>query len=253
MLSELLGRSGFLVKGFRNFYNKAVALSIRWCFGVFALLSACDSGEIRTYRVPKESVDVALESASPELPHNHPPLDPMALPEGHPPIGELPAGHPEIGSGGMSMADAAAQGLTPPPPPSQKVTWTTPSGWQEKPGSGFRYATFVVSGPGGAVADLSVTVLEGDAGGTLSNINRWRGQLGVGPLSPSQWAQEEKIIRPAGRSMVYTSFGNNKNRMSAALYTTPGQTWFFKLVGDDAVVRSAASDFAKFLESLKGL
>jgi hypothetical protein len=32
----------------------------------------------------------------------------------------------------------------------------------------------------------------------------------------------------------------------AALYTTPGQTWFFKLVGDDAVVRSAASDFAKF-------
>ncbi|MBK8871300.1 MAG: hypothetical protein IPN19_09715 [Elusimicrobia bacterium] len=176
----------------------------------------------------------------------------MALPEGHPPIGELPEGHPEVGSG-MSMADAATQGLTPPPPPSQKVLWTTPRGWQEKPGSGFRYATFVVPGPGGAVADLSVTVLEGDAGGTLSNINRWRGQVGLDPLTPSQWAQEEKIIRPAGRSMVYTSFANKKNRMSAAIYSTPNQTWFFKLVGDDAVVRGAEPAFLNFLESLKGL
>jgi hypothetical protein len=229
-----------------------VATSSRWFFVVFALFSACDSGEIRTYRIPKETADVAHVDSSSDLPHNHPPLDAMALPEGHPPLGELPAGHPEIGTG-MSMADAAANGLTPPPPPSQKVAWTSPPGWQEKPGSGFRYATFVVPGSGGTPADLSVTVLEGDAGGTLSNINRWRGQLGLDPLTPSQWAREEKTVRPAGRSMVYTSFANKTNRMTAAIYSTATQTWFFKLVGEDPVVRSAGADFMAFLESLRGL
>lgn len=250
-----------------------MAKSSCWCVLAFLVCSACDSGDVRTYRVPKEPVDVSSVTPNPELPHNHPPLDAAALPEGHPPldsaplpeghppINALPEGHPEIGSGDMSMAAAADQGLTPPPPPSHSVSWTTPKGWQEKPGSGFRYATFVVPGSGGATADLSVTVLEGDAGGTLSNINRWRGQLGLGPLTSSQWAKEEKVIRPAGRSMVYATFagetsasdGNKKNRMTAAIFSAEGKTWFFKLVGDDATVQSAGSDFMKFLESLKGL
>lgn len=250
-----------MAKRFGNFYNKSVAKLSCWCVLAFIVFTACDSGDVRTYRVPKEPVAVAQEDSSPTLPHDHPPLNSSTLPEGHPPIDTLPQGHPEIGSGDMSMANAAAQGLTPPPPPDQAVSWTVPKGWQEKPGSGFRYATFIVPGPGGATADLSVTVLDGDAGGILSNINRWRGQLGVSPLSSAQWAKEEKVIRPAGRSMVYATFagepsasnGNKKNRMTAAIFSAEGKTWFFKLVGDDVTVRSATPDFMKFLESLKGL
>lgn len=222
---------------------------------------------MQTYRVPKEadSPTIAVETpdrADQSLPDNHPPIENKGLPEGHPPVnGGLPPGHPEIGGGDMTLANAAAQGLAPPSAPTGDVTWGVPRGWQEKPGSGFRYATFVVPGTGAMTGDLSVTVLEGDAGGLLSNVNRWRGQIGLPELTDAQLPGDSKKIRPGGRSMTLLNFvsadnlidGKYKKRLMAAVYSSDGKTWFFKLIGEDRLVQSAERDFLKFLESLKGL
>jgi hypothetical protein len=161
----------------------------------------------------------------------------------------------------MSLANAAAQGLVPPSAPQGKVTWRVPRGWQEKPGSGFRYATFVIPGSGTLKGDLSVTVLEGDAGGLLSNVNRWRGQIGLADLTDNQLAGASRSIRPAGRAMTFVNFvsegllidGKFKKRLMAAIYSAEGKSWFFKLIGEDRLVQSAEKDFLKFLESVKGL
>lgn len=222
------------------------------------LLPSCRQGEMQTYRVPKETEAPLLAGG----PSGVPRTETNGLPEGHPSVkGDLPPGHPEIGGGDMSMANAAAQGVTPPSAPKGDVTWVVPHGWQEKPGSGFRYATFVVPGAGSLAGDLSVTVLDGEAGGLLSNVNRWRGQIGLPDLTEGQLPGASKTIRPAGRAMTFVSFvssdnlidGKSKKRLMAAVYTSQGKTWFFKLIGEDRLVRSAEGDFLKFLGSLKGL
>lgn len=159
------------------------------------------------------------------------------------------------------MTNAAAQGISPPSAPHGDVTWVVPKGWLEKPGSGFRYATFVVPGAGSMTGDLSVTVLEGTAGGLLSNVNRWRGQLGLSDLTDAQLPESSKNIRPGGRAMTLVNFvsqdnlinGKEKKRLLAAVYSSGEKTWFFKLIGEDRLVQSAQKDLLKFLESLKGL
>lgn len=225
---------------------------------------------MRSYTVAKEA---PIAVSAPEnhdghdhgagaLPEGHPPLQ-GSLPEGHPPMNSgLPEGHPEIGaSAGMDMASAQAAGIAPAPAPDRTVTWKTPAGWVEKPGSGFRYATFVIPGPGGQTGDLSITQLSGEAGGLLGNINRWRGQIGLPALSESDLPKESRAIAPAGRPMTFVSHvsadplidGKYKRRIMGAIHTGSDAAWFFKMVGEDTLVQAAEKDFLKFLESLKGL
>lgn len=73
-----------------------------------------------------------------------------------------------------------------------KVTWSKPAGWDEEPGSGMRAATFKI-GQGDAKLECTVISLPADDPTTddylLSNINRWRGQIGLGNLSKSDIAR----------------------------------------------------------------
>lgn len=223
---------------------------------------------MRSYSVAKEKAVPALSPAEEHihdhgagaLPEGHPPLE-GSLPEGHPPMGGvLPEGHPALG-GEMDMASAQAAGIAPAPAPDRTVTWTNPAGWVEKPGSGFRYATFVIPGSDGLTGDLSITQLSGVAGGLLGNINRWRGQIGLPALSESELPKASRDIVPAGRPMTFVSHvsadplidGKFKRRIMGAIYAGSDVSWFFKMVGEDALVRAAENDFLKFLESLKGL
>lgn len=75
--------------------------------------------------------------------------------------------------------------------------WKTPDGWTERPGEGMRQATFKVEGDG---PTLECTVIRlPDRGGnpasleyTLANINRWRSQLSLEPLSKAGLEMELK-------------------------------------------------------------
>lgn len=235
-------------------------------------LMSCRAPEMHSYTVAKEaSVAVPAhdnhdghdhDHGAGALPEGHSPSE-GKLPEGHPPLnGGLPDGHPDIGAGqGMDMASAQAAGIAPAPPPDRTVAWTTPAGWVEKPGSGFRYATFVIPGPEGQTGDLSITQLSGVAGGLLGNINRWRGQIGLPPIADADLPKESRAIVPAGRPMTFVSHvsadplidGKHKRRIMGAILAGSDMSWFFKMVGEDALVRAAEKDFLKFLESLKGL
>ncbi len=162
---------------------------------------------------------------------------------------------------GRPLAAAVAQGLAPGPRPERQILWSAPAGWTEKPGSGFRYASFEVPGPEGRTGDLSVTLLEGDAGGLLSNVNRWREQIGLDPLSAPELTSRAREMRSGGRDFILVTFvsrdllidGKFKKRLLAAVCSAGGKTWFFKLTGEDALVRAAGRDFRAFLESLRGL
>ncbi|HET6884075.1 MAG TPA: hypothetical protein VFI31_28230 [Pirellulales bacterium] len=73
--------------------------------------------------------------------------------------------------------------------------WSLPEGWTQKPGDQFRYATLAIN-----AAPLEVTVStlgRGDADETeyvLRNINRWRGQVGLENIAPSELQRETKQV-----------------------------------------------------------
>lgn len=66
-----------------------------------------------------------------------------------------------------------------------KPKWTAPAGWAEQPASGMRFATLTV--PGEPPLEVAVSSLgmpaEGREDYLLANVNRWRGQMGLSPIT----------------------------------------------------------------------
>ena len=152
---------------------------------------------------------------------------------------DLPSGHPDIGGAAVSPATAA------------KV----PADWQEAPLGQMRVASYRVKGKDGKMADISVVPLAGVAGSDIDNVNRWHGQLGLAPVSEAEFSKlGEKVQVGAEEGKLYDMAGQNagsgeKNRMIAGIVRRPDGAWFFKMVGDDAIVAEQKSAFVDYLKS----
>lgn len=162
---------------------------------------------------------------------------------------------PGTGTGGMAMIPGMAEAT---PEDRKSLSWKTPAGWEEKAPSAMRVASFLIKGENGKTADLSAIPLSGEAGGDLANINRWRAQIQLAPLTESDLDQHREQIRPGGRPMWLVNFASagsgseaSRQRLMAAVYKQRGRTWFFKMTGDDATVSGARPAFLDFLASLK--
>lgn len=126
------------------------------------------------------------------------------------------------------------------------LAWRAPSGWKEKAGDGMRLATLLPPAEDGQ-AELSIVQLEGEAGGDLANVNRWRGQLGLS--STDSLAGSEPVTTKAGKALLVDLKGDDK-RMIAAILKVGGATWFFKLSGPASAVAAAKPGFLSFLGTL---
>ncbi len=139
---------------------------------------------------------------------------------------------------------------TTPAASAKEIEWKVPAGWKEQAPSSMRIGSFLVHGENGQ-ADMSVIPLTGEAGGDLANINRWRGQISLAPMTEADLSSQSETITPGGRKMLYVDFVKGKKRLMAAIYHLKDRTWFFKMMGDDATVLSAKPAFVHFLRSLK--
>ena len=59
-----------------------------------------------------------------------------------------------------------------------------PSNWTEIGHSSMILMAFQAGNPPELVAEMQVSAFPGDVGGKLANINRWRRQVGLGPVDP---------------------------------------------------------------------
>src|SRR5688572_21738513 len=79
--------------------------------------------------------------------------------------------------------------------------WDLPSGWNERPGDNFRFATLEVGDP---PLDLAISKLDRSAQGptdeeyVLQDVDRWRGQLGVEPTTSEALAKESERLTIGG-------------------------------------------------------
>ncbi len=152
-------------------------------------------------------------------------------------------------AGGSDMASTAV-----PTANGSDLTWTAPADWKPKPAGAMRKGSFAVSGPGGD-ADLSITAFPGDVGGELANLNRWRGQIQLGPLSEGDVAAVTTRLEQNGLTFVVVDFvspsTNKPAHIVGAIVPVNGATWFFKLMGPDATVTAAKPAFLAFLQTVR--
>jgi hypothetical protein len=174
------------------------------------LLSSCNNDKVEVYHIPKESVDVSMQS--------------------------------ERGS------------LAPPAPTDNPAQWTKPNGWNEQPLSEMRLGSFKVDGANGSSADISVTAFPGEAGGLSSNLNRWRGQLQLAPLSDEELSsviQRTEIENVPAYLVDFQTENNNPKpaRILGAVFQTADRTWFVKMTGPPDLLESQRQKFLEFVRS----
>ena len=130
------------------------------------------------------------------------------------------------------------------------LQWETPAKWQEKPASGMRVAGFLVGDIErdlDRVAEASIIVLGGDGGGLVSNVNRWRGQIGLSPASAAEITTATRREKGALGSFQWFSLVNPEidQGILIAVIQKNHQTVFIKLTGP---LKTLAENKQKFLE-----
>jgi hypothetical protein len=132
-----------------------------------------------------------------------------------------------------------------------------PAGWKEVPPTQFLLAKYMLQGSGDAHAEVSVSMLAGQGGGAIANVNRWRGQLGLSPLSEDDLSKQASAVQVAGGQgtlvdMTGTDAKTGKPaRLIGVIAPQAGETWFYKLMGDEQVVGQQKDAFTKFIQTAK--
>lgn len=91
---------------------------------------------------------------------------------------------------------------------NDEPTWTLPAGWEQSPGSGMRFATIRVPSES---APLEVSVIALGIGTDdlptyiLHNVNRWREQLSMKPLTVEQYAQQAVRVQLDGTMATWVN------------------------------------------------
>jgi hypothetical protein len=138
-----------------------------------------------------------------------------------------------------------------------KPNWQMPAGWQEVSGGQFLVAKFTLTGAGGATAAVNVSSSAGEGGGSVGNINRWRGQLGLTSLPDGDVNKLVTTIDvQGGKASLVDLSGTDvrtgqPTRLVGVMVPQSGQTWFYKLMGDAKVVESQKDAFTKFVQGVK--
>jgi hypothetical protein len=152
---------------------------------------------------------------------------------------------------------------TPPPGPASsgstegRPSWNVPPGWQEIAGGPFLVAKFSVGGNQAPQTTVNVSTSPGEGGGLAMNVNRWRGQVGLSPLSDTDLSKQITLVdTPAGKAKFVDMAGmdaksGQKVHLVGAVISRAGQTWFYKLMGNEQVVEQQKEAFTKFVQTVK--
>ncbi len=138
----------------------------------------------------------------------------------------------------------------------QDLTWTAPKGWHETEARPMRLVTYTC-GEKNSV-ECYVAVLAGTGGGLGPNINRWRRQMELTPLTAGQIAAlgtirildaNATIIQMAGHYHGMGKSSIEDAMLLGALRIDAGRSLFIKMIGPKDEVLKQRSAFEAFVKS----
>ncbi|MGK0188231.1 MAG: hypothetical protein ACI9R3_004023 [Verrucomicrobiales bacterium] len=159
------------------------------------------------------------------------------------------------GSGGM-IADSDA-------PAKNPFRWVAPDGWGEKAASRMRLINLSF-GPNDE-GECYLTALPGEAGGIPSNVNRWRGQMGLEDLTNDEIdaLPEKPLLQLAAKFIdLKGDFGGmsfpgapasdkkSNYRMLGLIQQQSPFTFFVKMTGPAEIVAANEEAFFTFCQSI---
>jgi hypothetical protein len=149
-------------------------------------------------------------------------------------------------------------GMAPPPPQarsdvkadrgteSSSPTYAKPAEWTEGPQTQFAVVSLLI-----VDGDQKATVTVTRSGGTqVLNVNRWRGQLGLAPISQEELSPTSKVQIGTLGGELFDLKGEGRSIVGVIVEDQP-QSWFIKLAGDAPLVERERGRFDDFLKSLQ--
>lgn len=101
-------------------------------------------------------------------------------------------------------------------------SWELPDGWHQDPGEGMRFATIHIH-TNEAPLEMSVMALPlPPEDGVLTNVNRWRGQIGIGPIAADELATETMQIEAAGTTATIVNLVGKIGAAAPGPFTSNG-------------------------------
>ncbi|MEA3207736.1 MAG: hypothetical protein QOE70_793 [Chthoniobacter sp.] len=138
--------------------------------------------------------------------------------------------------------------------PKPKLDYTVPSGWQETAPSAVSVASFAVKGEGGE-ATINVTPLPNLRGREAMVVNMYRQQAGQPPFDQAELKDVLKPIEVAGGDgQLLEIAGTSKEKpvtIITAIAHRDGRSWFFRLAGDEGLIKAQKPVFLEFLKSVR--
>ena len=180
-------------------------------------ISACGKDEPTTYQVPKEPAS--------------------------------PAQTPAMGSASDDAAVVAAhKAMTAQMPTDSGFTSTLPEGWAEVAGSGMRKQSYTIAG-----TSIDFYLISLSMGDVPSNVNRWRGQVGLAPASAEEITGDVAAFPAGGHTVSYIEIYNDEGGKGiiAAIIDLEPQYWYFTAKGSVDELKANADGIRSFLESIK--
>ena len=187
-------------------------------------LTGCDkNSEIKVYRVSKAPLEEAGDATNPAMPANAP---------------------------SPSMPGGMAPAVPPRDSTAPQLKWEIPKGWISVPPSSMRYASFS-AGANDDKIDISVVVFRGEGGSDADNVNRWRQQLQLPPMSEAAIGTQIAPLNTEDATFATIDIAGPNGRTLAAWTRRDGRVWFFKATGPNAGVEKEKANFKKFIGSIR--
>ena len=123
-----------------------------------------------------------------------------------------------------------------------------PDTWTEKPGAGMRIVSYSIEG-----SSIDFYLISLSMGDVTSNVNRWRGQIGLPPATPEQIASGLQPFQVDDHAVDYIELYNpdsGKGIIAAIMDLAPNY-WYFTAKGSVEELQANAADIKTFLESMK--
>lgn len=208
-----------------------------------------ESDEIKVYKVSKEAATPPAAGGDP-----HAGAGGAAMPGGAMPgTPAMPAGADP--HAGLTPEQLAAAGGA---PPAQQVTDSPPAHWKKLPASAFLLVKYQTQGEGAATTDITFSSLRTAPGSLLSNINRWRDQLGQPALDDAAVKALPTVKTTFGDGVLVEIEGlapgadaNKDGRMVGIIAEQGPTAWYFKMRGNAALTTKEKEHFITWAQSLK--
>lgn len=139
---------------------------------------------------------------------------------------------------------------------AESLRYDTPTDWQPLRAGGMRQAAFRIVDDQQQQAEVTAIALGPQAAALLPNVNRWRRQIKLEPVSQQAMEQQLTPINVDGRSghfidLVGPEQATGREAILGAIVADAARSWFFKMRGDAELVARQRDNFQTFVRSVE--